>query len=924
MNRRFFSWLFVVLTICSSPVYADEYDDTTQLEIVMSNISNQFVYAFFGKDMLIYYLGDSDEIRVVQEASDSQLSTLSKPFNAITGSLFMAGFTLIYGITLGYFIVRLAAMAIELGWVAQTDGRAQLSNQEQRGLLIKVVILGGLAITPIPLKSDLLDDTFYTSLSTVLVFDLLGKTSRVGDESMVSLIDSQRSTLKTLKMPAAESKTDSMSALNAFFTCARTQEGRGRSIAYDTSIPMYLDGKGKLQGQLSVGDCSLFVQLGMDLESDKKIAQIRKISPSLPLDEKFFLKAQEEVYRTLIPSLFSSSSKISEELVKPEYSSSLEDGDFSFKGHSSSELTVSELDRWPTRCDEVLSWSRSADETISRRDRIYLNYLSSRCLSRDVADSLVYPKSYDAISAYLGNASKAQKDIALCVDQASMTSILASNRFTTDYGLGTGDSRSSKIEQISLDACVSNLCSSTNVANGGMYACANALDLYQERLNDIKVQQRGVMMLGFYMFDVFIHHPPSASAKKVFNDFSISFSPTPSEDAPVVSDTPFMSFPITVPRVSEGGWKRKNLVLADLSLSPEEYGLPTTKAPLPTTGSLLSEAFGYTRLEACAKNPLQVTGGFVCGNIPREFSQFGMTVLRAAITLKTALIMGQTTGAMKRLKVNEKGTVEGYRGNDTLKSFVRKGGWTMVSFMGGDKDSYYGTFDSVFNMELMATDEFGYLDSVKMNKLLSSAPALLLSTMAHVGATTGFVSIVDNALIVMLIIGALFAFVLPMFPMIMIMNAFVKWSFLLFKTIATHGKKLVDSAFDQDFDLLNESLDKVWGDLLALFLKLPLTVIGVVLAWLMSNVMISHILHNMNLMVPTNDGMQGVLDLFVSMLVSGVIILIVYNMILTIIESFYDFTVEWILGYMHNNPFSSDSKAAGWRDAKEVLAFMGR
>lgn len=923
MNKFFVMMLTLSVLFFAPKGLADDTDEPVSSEYVMSNVSNQFIYAFFGKDMLLYYLSDADELRAIEAASDTELSTLSRPFNSITGNLFLSGFTLIYGITLGYFIIRLALTAIEFGWIGQSDGRAQLSHQEQRGLLIKIVLIGGIAVVPIPLKSDLLEDTFYTSLSSVLIFDLLGRTSRLGDESMVSLIDSQRTTLRTLKMPASESKTESMAALNSFFTCTRTQEARERSNEYSTSIPMFIDGKGKLQGQLSVGECSLFVQLGMDLDSDKKIAQIREFSPDLPLTSGFFFNAQKSVYSTLIPKLFESSKKTSEQLVKPEFSSSLDDGDFSFKSHSSAELSVSELNDWPSRCDDVNRWVNSGDY-ISRRDRIYFNYLSARCSSRDIADSLVYPKSYEAMSAYLGNASKAQKDIALCVDQASMTRTLASNRFTTDYGLGSGDSRSSKIEQISLDACVTNLCASANVTNGGMYACANALDLYQERMNDIQVQQRGVMMLGFYMFDVFIHHPPSASAKKVFNDFSFSFSPTADEGSSNTQDTPVLTLPISIPKTSTGSWKDKNLLLADLSRTPEEMGLPTVTAPLPTTGSLLSEAFGYTRLEACAKNPLQVTGGFVCGNVPREFSQFGMSVLKTAITLKTALIMGQTTGVMKRVRVNEKGNVEGYRGDGVMKSFIRKSGWVVLSALGGNQDSYNGTFDSVFNMELMATDEFGYLDSVKMNKLLSSAPALLLSTLAHAGATSSFITIVDSALMAMLIIGILFAFVLPMFPMVMVMNAFVKWSFLLFKTLATHGKMLVDAAFDHDFDLLNESLDKVWSDLLALFLKLPLTVIGVVLAWLMANVIISHILHNMNLMVPTNDGVQGLLDLFVSMLVSGIIILIVYNMVLTIIESFYDFTVEWVLGAMHNNPFSSEAKAAGWRDAKEVLAFMGR
>lgn len=915
--------LIIIALSFSSYSEAAVDSEVERTEEVMTNISHQFIYAFFGKDILLYYLSSSEDISAIKNTSDKDLATLSRPFNSVIGSLFMAGLTMIYGITVGYFIVRLAGMLMELTWVAQRDGKGQLSTQEQRGLLLKILILGGLAVIPVPMKSQLLEDTFYTNLGSVLLFDFLGKANSMGDESVVALIDSQRTTMQTLKMPAADSKIDSMMALNSFFSCTRMQEARSVSTnEYQTKIPFYADANGRLQGVISVGGCSLFAQLGYDAESDKKIQIIKDESPSLPLEEGLFERAQTELYMTLLPDLFDKSMKVSKELVKPDYSSTWEDGNFSFEGHSAAALSVRELDDWTERCDEVLSWELS-DETISRRDRVYFNKLSARCLSRIAADEIVYPDSYESMSRFLGNASKAQKDIALCVDQASMTSALGNSRFVAEYGIGSGDSRSSNIEQIALDSCISSLCSNANLGNGGMYACANALGLYETRLNDIQTQKRGTMMLGFYMFDVFMHHPPSNSAKKVFNEFSISFSPNTTEIKEKPGREPFIEIPITIPSVSMGTFKNTSLVLGDLSKSPHEHGQPTVDVPLPATGSLLSEAFGYTRLEMCAKNPLQVIAGYVCGNIPKEFSQFGMSLLKSTITLKTALVMGQTTGVLKRVKVNQNGSVSGFRESSALKSFLRKSGWGMMSLIGGSEEDYNQSFDSVFNMEILTTDEFGYLDSVKMNKILSSTPAMLLTTMAHAGATSAFVSIVDGILVVLLIISVIFAFVLPMFPMVMVMNALTKWCFLLFKTLSTHGKKLVDATFDTDFNLLNESFDKVWADWLALILKLPLTVIGTVLAWLMANVIISHMLNNMNLMVPTNDGVQGFIDLFVSMIVSVVIIVIVYNTVLSVIESFYDFTVEWVLNSMHNNPFSSNTKSAGWGDAKEVLRFMG-
>ena len=148
--------------------------------------------------------------------------------------------------------------------------------------------------------------------------------------------------------------------------------------------------------------------------------------------------------------------------------------------------------------------------------------------------------------------------------------------------------------------------------------------------------------------------------------------------------------------------------------------------------------------------------------------------------------------------------------------------------------------------------------------------------------------------------------------------------YLIIKTIVLHGFKLTDVVFDSDTGFLTERMDMLWADWLAALLKLPLTAIGVVLAWLMSNVVISKVMSSMSFTFETNDGAaNGLIDTIVIIGMSLVVVGIVYNMVLTIIESFYDFTVEWVLGQMTNSPFG-DQRAVGWKDAKGVLSMMGR
>ena len=135
---------------------------------------------------------------------------------------------------------------------------------------------------------------------------------------------------------------------------------------------------------------------------------------------------------------------------------------------------------------------------------------------------------------------------------------------------------------------------------------------------------------------------------------------------------------------------------------------------------------------------------------------------------------------------------------------------------------------------------------------------------------------------------------------------------------------MTDIIFESDTGILTEQMDMLWADWLAALLKLPLTVIGAVLAWLMSNVIISKVMSGMSFSFEVNDGAtHRLIDTMVVIGVSLIVIIIIYNMVLTVIESFYDFTVDWLLGQMTNSPFG-DQRAVGWKDAKGVLSMMGR
>jgi hypothetical protein len=361
-------------------------------------------------------------------------------------------------------------------------------------------------------------------------------------------------------------------------------------------------------------------------------------------------------------------------------------------------------------------------------------------------------------------------------------------------------------------------------------------------------------------------------------------------------------------------------VMSDMNINRKNSSLPTVDVPVDV--DYLDDLFGFNRLSTCAKNPLQIVEGYVCNNIPQEFSRFGFNLLSTAITAKTILVMGSTWNDIKRLMPGKNSiTNSASRGQTGGVEFKR----VLVSSASilSNSGALESILDTISGLGFTSTDEFGNLNTRSVDAMVLIPTIAAIVAISAESPNSFFVKSVDFLLSFMLILGIFFAVIIPVIPMIFVLSAITKFMFLMCKTLLLQGFKLTDAIFDRDNDFMSEKVDEVWADWLATTLKLPLTVVGVVLAWLMSNVIIGHVLRHMDMTFITNDGTQGLADLAVSLFFSLAIILVIYNMILSVIESFYDFTVEWILQKMTNSPYA-DGKAIQWKDAQDVLRTLGR
>lgn len=908
--------MFLFSSISLAQVDGDEHEVA---KATMLNTGNQFIYSVFGKDLLIAYLNDEREIQAIKAMSDVEMDALTKPFNAgvsvFTKTVMAVGYILV----VVYFLFKLSVVVLTEMWVFQSTGKMQSNRSDVKGVLLKVFFLGVVVVAPISILSN---GVPYTNGLTYLVFDMLGRSHGLADDAVEDMVLAHRENLQAIRLPSAASKYPHAIELNRFMGCVANDRARRNDYQYVEEMTLYKVTETTARGQVNVGDCWLEVTVGIDNESSEIIRRLNIMDPTLSLDPNVFTVGQKQGVINGLSEMFNVSSKGAEVLGAKPKSEELDQTDGIFDQYTSRMLSANELKVWSERCDAVLSEPFS-QSSIYEQDRQIYNQLVARCASAKLTKKLVYPDTIHAMDNILANEHFNQKVFPLCYTKAQVAQLTqgSGGGFTPRYVIDNGSSLDDGFDTISLQSCLSQVCSDDAMANGSMYACTQALNLYEGRQRDMSLAQKGLFSMGFHMMTLFIDSGPSMAAKRVYNSISVRF--TDVSLTPIDSVEEYVTVPFIIPKKS--GLPEYAYAVDDSLSSPYDFSvLPSVDVPPPDANVM--EFMGATRLIACARSPLQLEGRYACGSIPQEFSRFGMALIHNVVLLKTALVVGDSIRAVRSVSGRSQGTGTMSNARTTLPTSSLASIGTAVS------SAFGGTFDvpavlEVIGLQQTVTDEFGEVSTEAVDSMINAGGVIGTLLLASSGAEKyqlmkAAVSMLDTGLMIGLLFGIIFGFLIALYPAFLLVKAIVKFINLLFKTIFIDAFRLIDSIFDDDVDLLNDAFNRVLNDFIGLVIMFPLTIAGVWLAWLMSNIMVAHVLNNITLTFATNDGSQGFLDVVVTMLFTFVIVIVVYNMIMSIIESFYQVAVEWLQGMMSNDPFTASRLDV--QEARSFLRMIGR
>ena len=917
MFKKILLGLMLVFSLSALGQEGDLPDDERlnsleDVNLFMDNVGNRFVYAFFGREMLIYYLSDPEHKVVAEEADIAVLNLAASPFNPQMYQFFVSSmFTIIYYVSMGYFLVRLVVFTFEMGWLTKREGVLPLKDGEFRQFSARFVLLSGLVVYPMV--------GAFTGIQ-VAVFDVYGTSAEFANRATTEIIDSQRQAVTTIKLPRSDAKHDSGLALNTFFSCLRLSDIDDSSM----TLSMQKDeSKQTLWGTVGAKECHLQVTIGYDDQTDELISQIKRTFPEFNVSEDAVFNAQLTVFPELLNKLFAMSSKFSETLVKVrqhttgrdlgEMNAWTEGGQLSFQNTY-----------WEGACESFYSWD-FPNVGITKAEMQAYHFMSGRCMSYEVNKKLLYPDSYGDVAKFLSDEILNNREIMLCNDSlATMDPVMG-----VYSGIGK-PSGNNEVSEIGLSACIFRQCSDASLKNGGLYACANAVSLYKRAVTDQRVKDMGAFVLGAYMFSLYTQPSLSDISKNIFNGFALKFSTEDFDKPSTLGSDEAFSISVNVPSRTSNNPNQKDVLLNDLMMSFLYDDINNSMGGTGGSKFSIKDMLYLGRLSTCVRNPLEVSNGYVCGNVPQEVNKWGMNLIYFAANFKTMLAVGD---AYRRMSFSLAKNLESDSNSASIGSpkaikpaeILKAAAAGALAVMGVNSESASPL--SILGVTYNVDDGFGQLQqsqSTAMNFLSNPIIGYLVSSMDDDNNT--IIGILDTVLGLIFLIGFFLGVIIPFMPVMLFITALGVSVFLLFKFMMLSPFKIIDIVFSMDAEFMSHEFEQLFAELLAMALKIPLTIVGVIVAWLMSNVLVSKIMVNLDLEILFNlnsvASALGTFDALVIFLVTSVVLFAVFSTVISVIESFYEFTVKWVVGDMPSSPFDSEKSGMNWAETKQSFKHM--
>lgn len=896
------------------------------LEDVFSDFGNRMVLGVFGKTAVVYFVDDKIDSNLksdIRSLSENEVRQYSKPFNYVISSMVFIVLKSSLLIILIILVLYFSWMVIETLFRTQDAGEFLGSSWNK---LFSPLKMGFAVLMITPMfgdefssnlnssigngSSDLFTQNDF-SLAQVFMLRVLGESNNYANKIWEGFVDSQEQYYPAISMPKVTAKRNDFSNYVDHIVCLSATESEPLQTiefvkAYEESNkygPYFL-------AESSNERCSLEFKMPFDLKTYDYINKDNFLDElGVNLD---YEQVQTNMTQELLSGITPKVKTIADNIIL--MNSNKNDNSNNVNDLSNEKIYEVNEKNWRLYCDDFFAGD-AMPKYISQGNIAKYKYYASNCLSNDFvlkssqlsnASNLEYPYSD---SNYL-----TKNKVEMCVNQSVAPT--SPTLVSTNEG-----------EPNSLQSCINYACSS-----GSAYECSSTINFARSVIERDAISEKGWILSGAYAYKFFSSFQNSIGMSLI-EDISINFEniekPAKQRARPQNPHAQHLQLSTggVSPDIINNEYILENnpptafsfdLNLDINSLSYEEYESyftfykneePNLKQQNSIENFLVGDdgLLGIKEFLTCVKNPISITEGYQCSNVTEETQDFGIKLLVTSLQLK---VIKEVINGMKGLNEERKGFSNYKNKNPTGNisnqfSDVQKN-MTILGIGAGAGILTFLTDTMLQNLSMS-----GSFSQVEYDLLINRDAATIGAFAGIEMLLSSDSAITDIIITICLILGILLGVVLPLMPYFIFLVAFSGFMILFFESLITvlvWAVLIISPSRDHSSDYAKKGLVMI----LTVFLRAPLIVFGLVSAWLLNNILIGEILSAINIeaafMQEGAFSIKTIIDLIVVFGVQVFMLYLLYNIIFSIIEGFYDISQKWLFGNTSASPFGDKNR----------------
>lgn len=912
-----------------------------KLEQEMQDVSNRLILSVFGIDGLRWYIND-DSIDLKQ-INENNIVNYTTPFNNDNNFLILS--FVFFSVLLGYLLSFIYIILFIKEGLLKTQNSGQFLGENGNVFFsaFKISIVG-ILLYPVSLP--------YTTIHIIL-FKVLGASNDIAKSINSTIISNQPKTYPTLKFPSSGNKKDEGRALISFMVCSKTDY---QDTDKEINFNFYERDDGLIIGEINKGNCYAKITYGLD--KNHRFEDEKKLKEKFGLEfnyKEIQIQAIKNVTKVLIEKADMAADTIllpTKDKI-PFFSEAEAFNNFAVE----TATDQSYIDHWEGYCEEIFSYAKNnpIKQLLIEEKKQYL-YLASRCVSHEVTKRLVYPTEINDFSMYLKTKNYLKDNrIELCnhdyknLEKTRSRTIISEsdvNEVAANLGLQNLDKNIS-IKYKSAKECLIETCNSINSENTNLFSCMNAIYLNEEMIKQEQMEKSGFLNLGAYMYTMFNSGGINDNTKKIFNNFKIEYIPSFNKYSLYPNNVFFINQKIKTYEDSVNNTKALDLLNESDNI---QYKTIFEKNNSLENGvvSLLnhnindgSDFLGAKRFSLCIRNSLKIYNGYSCGSVPEEMHNFGQNLFEYALYIKIMIVIYSEAYNLddlrkktftKKDESKDGGVTNNAEGrkSKSIKSKIANSGESLKNFLSSNVllpisiGAVYYLLDFM-GVEISSTDEFGYFTTERLEdqKLdFANLSANGIAIVAALGQESAVGYLIHFLVNLVIFKGFVVGYIIPLIPLSLWLTVVLSWIVLVLEIFFISPLWVPTLLSDYD-NHTNRAQNNGIAIFIRLFFKAPLICCGLLIAWIVTNTVVSRLVNFLNFdkifSIEYGYSLSAVIDSLVILTVYIIFLYYIMNITMTIIEAFYEFSTGWmtgrptanIYGYEKTSSFLSRSSSNG-------------